>query len=165
MTNASAGLGDARVEVDLVGTWRLVRWDIAWPDGSRPPELPYGLDAEGLLVYTADGWMSGVVSRTNRAPLSIGTLRTAPESERIAAFESYFHHAGRWALRMGPRGEPQVVHTVTQALNPGMVGTDQVRDVAFDDDGTLRLTGHERPRAGGTARAHRLHWRRAGRAG
>jgi hypothetical protein len=144
----------------LVGAWRLLRWEIVWDDGSRAPELPYGTDAEGLLVYTADGWMSGVVSRRNRAPLSIGTLRTAPERERLEAFASYYHYAARWALRTSPSGGPQVVHSVRQSLNPGMVGTDQVRDIVFGDDGTLQLAGLERGRSG-TMRIHRLHWRPA----
>lgn len=144
----------------LVGSWRLVRWVIVHGDAAHTTTHPYGGDAEGLLVYTADGWMSGAIARPNRVPFSIGTLRTAPESERLASAASYFHYASRYTLRAGATG-PQVVHAVRLAANPGMVGTEQVRDVAFDADGSLHLTGAERNNRGSPVRQHKLHWRRA----
>lgn len=53
-----------------------------------------------------------------------------------------------------------MIHSVTLALNPGMVRTEQVRDLAFDADGTLHLSAPERGRRGEPVRHHRLHWQR-----
>ena len=77
----------------LHGSWHLVRWEIAYGDGRRPT-LPFGDGATGLIVYATDGWMSACIARAGRPPLSSESVRSAPEAERLAAFESYFAYAG-----------------------------------------------------------------------
>lgn len=143
----------------LLGTWHLVRWDIQYGDG-RPASLPFGADATGLILYTTDGTMNACIARGQRAPLSSDSVRSAPEAERLAAFESYFQYAGPYSIR-GEPGRQQVVHRVTHALNPNFVGTEQVRDMAFADNGN-RLTLSASDTVPGTrvARHHRLVWRR-----
>jgi len=142
----------------LLGTWRLVRWDIRYDDG-RPDSLPFGVDANGLITYTADGTMNACIARGQRARLSSDSVRSAPEAERLAAFESYFQYAGPYTLR-GEPGRQQVVHQVTHALNPNAVGTEQVRDVLFASDGTLSLSACDTVPGSAVARHHRLVWRR-----
>lgn len=134
----------------LVGAWQLVRWSTTYENG-RVTE-PLGPAAEGLLVYTDDGWMSASIMAAGRAPLSRSNPRAAPVEERAAAFDGYFGYCGRW--RVSARN---VEHVVTIALNPALVGSVQVRAV--------RLSGHsltlsaEEPVSGGT-RVHKLQWRR-----
>ena len=100
----------------LLGTWHLVRWDIQYGDG-RPASLPFGADATGLITYTADGTMNACIARAGRARLSSDSVRSAPQAERLAAFESYFQYAGPYSVR-GEPGRQQVIHRVTHALNP-----------------------------------------------
>jgi len=147
----------------LLGTWQLVRWEIAYSDG-RPPSLPFGADATGLILYSSDGQMSACIARRKRARLSSDSVRSAPESERLAAFESYFQYAGPYTIR-GEPGRLQVVHRVTHALNPNFVGTEQVRDMHFADDGSLTLSASDTLPGSTVARRHRLVWRRTGPAG
>ncbi len=136
----------------LVGAWQLERWEIAYEDGTA--SLPFGPDAEGLLLYTADGWMSASIMTAGRARLSRANPRAAPAAERATAFDGYFSYCGRW--RIVGQG---VQHDVSIALNPGMVGTPQVRAVLLRDR-TLTLSAEE---AGpGGIRVHRLRWRRPG---
>lgn len=142
----------------LRGTWHLVRWDIRYDDG-RPASLPFGADATGLITYTDDGTMNACIARNPRARLSSDSVRSAPEAERLAAFESYFQYAGPYTVR-GEPGRQQVVHRVTHALNPNFVGTEQVRDMAFADDGTLTLSASDTVPGTTVARHHRLVWRR-----
>ncbi len=144
---------DPPMTTSLLGAWRLVRWQIDYDDG-RPPTFPYG-DAEGLLSYTADGWMSALISQPNRARLSTGNVRAAPEAERLAAFDSFFSYAGRYEVR-----GTQVVHTVAHALNPNFPGTEQVRDMTFGADGTLTLSAEDTLPGTAVRRTHRLVWRR-----
>ena len=143
----------------LYGAWSLMRWEIAYGDG-RPATYPYGPDATGLIVYTHDGTMSACIARAGRAPLSSPSVRSAPEAERLAAFESYFQYAGPYAVRLH-EGQPQVVHHVTHALNPNFVGTDQVRNIDFAADGTLTLSASDTVPGTSVMRHHRLIWRRA----
>ncbi|KNZ31878.1 MAG: hypothetical protein AD742_15230 [Methylibium sp. NZG] len=142
----------------LLGSWQLVRWDITYGDGRRP-SLPYGDQATGLIVYTSDGFMSACIAAGGRAPMSSASVRSAPEGERLAAFESYFQYAGRYELRQSAAGL-QVVHRVSHALNPNFVGSEQVRNVAFDADGVLTLSASDTVPGSEVARHHRLMWRR-----
>jgi len=112
-----------------------------------------------LIVYTADGTMSACIARGQRPRLSSDSVRSAPEPERLAAFESYFQYAGPYRLR-GEPGRQQVVHRVSHALNPNFVGTEQVRDMAFAGDGTLTLSASDTVPGTTVARHHRLVWRR-----
>lgn len=142
----------------LLGTWHLVRWEITYDDG-RAPTLPFGDKATGLIVYTDDGTMSACIARAGRGRLSSDSVRSAPESERLAAFESYFQYAGPYAIRTQD-GRQQVVHDVRQSLNPNFVGTQQVRDMAFSADGGLTLSASDTVPGTSTARHHRLIWSR-----
>ena len=142
----------------LLGSWHLLRWEITYGDG-RPETLPYGDAATGLIVYAGDGWMNACIARGGRALLSSASVRTAPEGERLAAFESYFSYAGSYTLRER-EGQSQVVHRVTHALNPNFVGSEQVRNVEFDAAGRLTLSASDRVPGTEVARHHRLHWER-----
>ena len=142
----------------LLGTWQLCRWEIAYGDG-RPATLPYGPDAVGLILYTADGWMNACIARGQRPRLSGDSLRKLPTAEALSAFESYFNYAGRYTLRTLD-GRPQVVHQVTMSLNPNLVGSEQVRDMHFDAEGRLTLSAADPLPGSDVARHHRLTWER-----
>ena len=143
----------------LLGTWHLVRWDITYGDG-RAPSLPYGEQATGMILYTPDGHMNACIARGGRRPLSSESVRSAPEAERLAAFESYFQYAGPYRIRT-EGGRQQVVHTVTHALNPNFVGTQQVRNMDFTEDmQQLTLSASDTVPGTGVARHHRLVWSR-----
>lgn len=135
---------------DLCGAWALTGWTITRADGSVAH--PFGPDATGLLCYTPGGTMSACIARAVRADWSTGTPRSAPQAERLAAFDSYFHYAGRWRVELR-EGLPQVIHDVTHSLNPGFVGSQQVRQVDLHGD-VLVLSAIE------GARHHVLGWRR-----
>ena len=142
----------------LVGTWHLVRWEISYGDG-RAPTLPFGADASGMITYGSDGTMQAWIGRAQRPRLSSESVRSAPVAQRLAAFESYFQYAGRYTLR-GEPGAQQVTHSVTHSLNPNFVGTQQVRDMRFGDDGRLTLSASDRVPASNTTRLHSLVWER-----
>ena len=142
----------------LLGAWHLVCWDITYGDG-RPVSYPYGADASGLILYTQDGCMSACIARANRPKLSSASVRSAPEAERLAAFESYFQYAGHYEIQARAGGQ-QVVHRVQHALNPNFVGTEQVRRIDFGVDGTLTLSASDCVPDTQVARHHRLIWRR-----
>lgn len=135
----------------LVGAWQLQHWQVVYEDGTTTE--PFGPGAEGLLLYTADGWMSACIMAGGRARLSSGNPREAPEFERAAAFDGYFSYAGRWRIL-----DRRVQHEVTVALNPGLVGTLQLRDAQLTER-ELTLSAEESARGG--TRLHRLTWRRA----
>ena len=142
----------------LLGTWHLVRWEITYGDG-RKPTLPFGAQATGLIQYTNDGFMNACIARGGRPRLSSDSVRSAPEPERLAAFESYFQYAGPYEIR-GEPGKQQVVHIVTHSLNPNFVGTQQVRNMEFAGNDNLTLSASDTLAGTSVARHHRLIWSR-----
>lgn len=150
-------LGDAGNP--LIGTWHLLRWDISYGDG-RAPTLPFGAAATGLILYTHDGSMSACIATAGRAKLSTESVRSAPMDEQLAAFGSFFQYAGRYRIQRQD-GRLQVVHSVTQSLNPNFVGTEQTRWIDWPADGQLALSASDIVPGTAVARHHRLLWQRS----
>ena len=143
----------------LVGTWHLARWEVTYGDG-RPATLPFGPRASGIIVYAPDGWMNASMSRPDRKPLSAESARFAPAEERLAAFDSFFSYGGRYRIS-SEGGADYVTHSVTQAHNPSLVGTEQRRRMKFGADGSLTLAADDTVPGTTVARHHRLVWKRA----
>ena len=137
---------------DLVGTWQLESWSIGYSDRDDVSS-PYGEDPRGLLLYTDDGWMSASICRRERERLPEDvSFRKLPDASKAGAFSSYFHYAGPYRVEDG-----DVIHYVTQSLNPNFPGTEQLRHAELDGD-TLVLTGKDS--AGAVTRFHTLVWHR-----
>jgi len=136
----------------LVGAWQLVRWYITYEDSTVTE--PLGPDATGLLVYTADGWMSAAIMAAVRPLLSRRNPRAAPDAERAAAFDTYFNYCCQWRI-VGQ----SVEHHVTLSHNPALVGTVQTRRIRMQG---ARLTLSAEESVEGGVRVHRLTWRAAG---
>jgi hypothetical protein len=132
----------------LLGTWELVSYESFEPDGRT--RRPFG-EAVGRITYDAAGNMTGQVMRPGRAVVDphgggLDRLRVA--------YTGYIAYFGTYEV--SPDGDT-VVHHVTGALNPAMVGSDQVRRARFD--GELLVLEAAVQKADGTAR-HVLTWRR-----
>ena len=137
---------------ELKGTWQLESWTIGYSDRDDFT-YPYGEDPKGLLMYTDDGWMSASICRKERALLPDNiSFRKLPDEIKAAAFSSYFHYAGRYRV-----GEGDVIHYVTQSLNPNFPGTEQLRHAELDGQ-TLVLSGKDQ--VGEITRFHSLVWHR-----
>ncbi len=135
---------------ELNGTWQLESWTIGYSDRDDF-SYPYGEDPQGLLLYTADGWMSASICRKERALLPQDvSFRKLPHATKAEAFSSYFHYAGRYRVVDG-----DVIHYVTQSLNPNFPGTSQLRHAELDGQ-TLVLSGKDQ--VGEITRFHSLVW-------
>lgn len=132
----------------LYGAWQYQAWQIRYEDGRC--SSPFGPSASGLLLYTADGYMSATIMAAGRPLLSHANPRLASLEEKAAAFDSYFTYAGRWYVE-GDR----VVHEVTLALNAGLIGTPQWRDAHLQGN-RLVLSAKEKTKIG--ERQHSLTW-------
>ena len=76
----------------LVGRWKLVSWLARNGDGEV--SYPFGERAEGSLVYTRGGWMSGQLAVSDRDALATNDVVGGDEIERTAAYSSYIAYAG-----------------------------------------------------------------------
>lgn len=137
----------------LVGTWKLVSWEITRPDGRI--DHPYGEDAVGFLIYTADGYMSAQIMSADRQQLEAGPLGdsgSAPsltEADQARAYRTYLAYCGPYTVE----GRTLIHHAET-ALPPSWTGTDQRRPFRFEREHLII------EHAG-----HRLIWERAAKRG
>lgn len=140
---------------ELVGGWRYSSWDVTYDDGRVT--YPFGTDATGFILYTADGCMSANIMAGSRDAFPVGNPRRASDAERARAFNGYFSYAGRWLLQGG-----RVLHDVTVALNPALIGVPQWRVPVLRRDAggnvTLSLSATENSNRGN--RVHRILWTR-----
>jgi hypothetical protein len=150
----SRKLQDQELSQALVGAWQLVEWHIEYPPGERRTQ-PFGPAPEGLLLYTADGHMSASMQRPARRRLSRANVGAVTAEEKAGAFDACVQYAGRWRV-----SGTIVQHEVDVAMNPNLLGTRQVREALLRGD-ELELRAVEPLEAPGSARVHRILWRRA----
>ena len=137
--------------ISVVGTWRLVSSEgrSSAGDVSRP----YGDGPVGLLLYGPDGYMSATLMRPDRPPFASGDrLRGTPEEVRLAS-EGFLAYCGTYGL---DASKGLIVHHVTAADFPNIVGTDLVRRFTMEN-GHLVLETQPVLRAGKTW-VFRLTW-------
>lgn len=137
---------------NLIGTWQLESWTIGYSNRDDFT-YPYGEDPQGLLMYSDDGWMSASIARRERAPFPEDVhYRKLSAELKADAFSSYFQYAGRFRVQEG-----DVIHYVSQSLNPNFPGTEQLRHAELDGQ-TLVLSGKDT--VGDATRFHSLVWHR-----
>ena len=137
----------------LVGGWRLRSWVSIADDGAEG--RPMGDAPDGLLAYTADGAMVGMMGPGDRPRFATDDVTGGTVDERAMAFATFIAYGGRFAI-----DGDTVVHSVETSLFPNWIGTEQRRRFAISDDGrTLTLTSPPIV-LGGTRRIQRLIWSR-----
>ena len=104
----------------IVGTWKLVS-ALLTTLGGESRNLQ-GENPDGLLTYTADGWMTAIIAASGRQPLSAADPVSALASERADAFATFVAYAVRYTCD-GDR----IIHHVEVSWYQNWVGTDQIR--------------------------------------
>ena len=91
---------------------------------------PFGKDAQGRLIYEADGRMAVQLMNPNRPGFtSDDPLVVTSEAEVRAAGGGYTAYYGTYSVNPD---EQTIVHHIDAALLPNWVGTDQRRHFEFD---------------------------------
>jgi len=133
------------IKDDMLGTWALDEWYIEDESGARTH--PMGRDAQGVIVYTDDGYMSAIVRAKDRfLPADRPT-----DEDRVEAFATYVNYAGTWNVD----DDNNVIHMVEHALDPNIQGLTLAR--AVDHEGARMVFSGTAP--GGTGN-HVIVWKR-----
>jgi len=122
----------------LIGSWRLLSFRILYEDGGI--DFPLGADAEGLIVYTHAGFMTGALMQRGRPKFSAMRSSVAERSigstdEIVAAFNGYFSYFCRFETDTAQR---KVMHRVIACHLPDWEGRTLERFWQFDDAGGRR---------------------------
>jgi len=116
----------------LLGTWQLVRWYNEAEDGTATE--PFGAGPVGFISYTDDGHIFAHLAVAGRAPFTANDMSSGTPAEDSAAMKSYVSYAGTYEI-----DGDHVIHHVKISSFPNWTGTDQHRQIRFED-GRLRLS-------------------------
>ena len=139
---------------DILGTWRLASYT-----AERVGELsnPLGQDPVGIIMYTADGYMSAQLMRRDRPAYDKAITGGGTTEQMAAAAGGYLCYTGPYTL---DEAADVLHHQVEVSLLPNWIGGVQVRNAQLDSD-VLTLSAEITSRKG-VSSTHVLVWRRAG---
>jgi hypothetical protein len=111
----------------LIGTWQLVSYRLVGTRGRV--RYPYGEDAVGYLLYTADGHVAVSIMSAQRQPFTGADILRRTTEEAAAATRTYLSYCGTYEV------EPnRVVHHILASLFPNWSGTSQERFYCLQGD-------------------------------
>src|SRR5215813_7153418 len=116
-------------EPSIVGTWELVGADKLLPDGKRVPD--YGSNPHGLAIFTADGYYSIQVYRSERMKFSTGDKFHGTPEEYKEASLSMSVLFGRYTI--DPANAMLTLH-IDRSSVPNLDDTAQVRPYELKGD-------------------------------
>jgi hypothetical protein len=138
----------------VIGAWTLESYQSFALDGSDV-RYPLGSDARGIIMYTADGYMSAQIMRANRAPLRAGDLQVGDRDELAAAASGYLAYTGPYTVA----DNDVIAHHVDVSLLPNWIGGTQCRAAQIGDS-RLQLSPTKPISIEGQLRNGRLIWQR-----
>lgn len=140
----------------LIGTWQLTSHFAFAEDNPEDKLYPLGPDARGILIYTADGYMSSSLQRPGQRPFSSTEVGGPFDSELADATKRYLGFAGPFFLQ--ENGDATTVSHHMQLANfPHWTGNLQTRRMTLEGD-TLTLGLEPFVDVGGVKRHPLLIW-------
>jgi hypothetical protein len=138
----------------VIGVWTLRQYcDIR---EGLPPQHPFGLNPEGLLIYTADGFVSAVLMAPGRPNLSGDGLTDGTPDQYAASGRGFIGYSGVYEV---DEDLAVVTHGPLVAFAPNLIGTYQKRLVELNGDVLVLIAEHAQ-HAGLAAVKSRLEWAR-----
>lgn len=125
-------LSEAEAFAAFVGGWQLELWTTFHADGSR--DYPFGRDAIGQIMYSADGHMTCHLMTAGRARLDEERILDVSDERLGRAMRGYTGYFGSFSI---DAAAGIVTHHVAGAWHPDWIGREQPRHYAFEGDRLL----------------------------
>jgi hypothetical protein len=143
-------LGDEQ----FAGVWNLVSFEVRLSDGEIMS--PFRRDADGTIIYGADGYFSVQLMQRDRPKFASGDVQSGTADEMSSAYKGYIAYYGTYVV---DEAEGIMTHRVRGSLFPNWVGEDQTRYFKFSGS---QLTLSTPPtQFGGQQLTASLTWERA----
>jgi hypothetical protein len=114
----------------LVGAWELVSYvERDSPDG--PVRYPHGEDAQGLIMYTPDGYMSAQIQSAGRPDYDRPVASGGTVAQAAAAALGYLAYSGRFFV---DESTGDIRHEAQLSLVPNYLGRFHLRHSDLDGD-------------------------------
>jgi hypothetical protein len=147
----------------LMGAWELVEYSAFPIDDPSKKIFPMGKDAQGIIMYTHNGYMSAQIQVPGQKPFQSNDLNGHTTEELAESAKNYFAYTGPFYLDEAG-DEPILMHHMTLSLLPNWLGNTQRRLMKISKEGDdIYLTlGPEAPvEIMGEKRMSKLIWRRS----
>lgn len=126
----------------LLGTWELVSVTATNPEDASDVIYPMGKEPRGLIMYTADGYMSCQQQEPGATPYSGSRdFADGTDKELAETARRYLAYSGPFYLDETPGETPKLWHGMTVSLIPNWIGNVQPRTARIqEENGTKYLT-------------------------
>jgi hypothetical protein len=136
----------------LIGVWTLRKYSDIME--GLPAQHPFGLNPEGLLIYTPDGFVSALLMAPGRPNLSGNGLTDGTPDQYTAAGRSFIGYSGVYEV---DEALSVVTHHPLVAFAPNMIGSGQKRLVELNGDVLALTAEHVQPDSVAATKS-RLEW-------
>ena len=137
----------------VLGAWELVSFTVLHLDADRT-DYPLGSDATGIIMYTADGYMSAQIMRSGRRNYELFDPNDDVQAAAAAA-TGYLAYSGSYQV---DEENHTLHHQVEVSLLPEWLNTNQAREASFAGN-EMTLVADDELRSGKVRSA--LTWKRA----
>ena len=144
----------------LLGAWELIEYCAYMPDNESDKKYPMGPEAQGIIMYTSDGYMSAQLLTPGQKKFE------APGSEAQLAEmgKRYVGYTGQFYLdEAGDAQGPILLHHMRTANLPYLLGDTQrrlVKIVEEEDGRYLHLSLGDTMKVFGEDRMVKVRWKR-----
>jgi len=145
------------IREQLLGAWTLAEY-VETEVNSCSVHHPLGESPLGIIMYTADGYMSAQLQRRDRVPFAGNDMFRGEASEYLAAGSTYLGYSGRFIV---DEAAHVVSHHADVSFFPNWFGQTVTRVAKFEGDDSLILATERPQRFNGTMKIARLRWQRA----
>lgn len=150
----------------IIGAWELMQYYAHKVDDPSDRFYPMGENAQGIIMYTPDGYMSAQLLTPGQATFAMNADRqTGNEAEWAAVGRNYVGYTGHFFLDEtgDSQGRPVLMHHMRTSSLPYLIGDTQRRMVSITEekDGRYLNLGLEEPtEIRGEKRVIVVRWRR-----
>lgn len=145
----------------LVGAWDLVEYCAYKPNDESDKHYPMGPEAQGIIMYTTDGYMSAQLLTPGQKPFN---REAGSEADWSQVGKNYVAYTGRFFLdEAGDSQGPVLKHEMRTSNTPSLVGDIQRRlcQIVDESDGRYLILSLGQPvKVYGEDRMIRVRWRR-----
>ena len=115
---------------ELVGTWSLLSY-IEVPIGGEDSLFPMGKAPYGVLMYSADGYMSVQIAKNDRLLYKSNDKLMATHEEMVSSLQGYMAFSGRYKV---DNNNAIVSYIIKSSLYPNWKNQVQRRKIDFEGD-------------------------------
>jgi len=146
----------------LIGAWELVEYSAHSKSDPSNKVYPMGPHAQGIIMYTPDGYMSAQLQIPGQPDFKVNDLHSGSKDELAQAGKNYLAYTGPFYLDESG-SEPVLKHHMTNCSFPNWMGNTQRRIVGITKEGGnkfLTLGPEGATLVMGEMRVITLKWRR-----